>query len=75
MLFIIWRFSTGNWCFMQAIERVEQLEEQLKQEHSLRSAADSYLLELQQAKQRVASCLSGLREGQGDIATHCRAVK
>ena len=51
------------------------LESQLSQEHSLRSAADNYLLELQQARQRAASCLAGLRDGQGDVAQHCRAVK
>ena len=60
---------------VQAMERVEQLESQLNQEHSLRSAADSYLLELQQARQRAASRLTGLRDGQSDIAAHCSAVK
>lgn len=60
---------------MQAIEKVELLESQLSQEHSLRSAADNYLLELQQARQRASSCLAGLRDGQKDIATHCSAVK
>ena len=57
------------------MERVEQLESQLTQEHSLRSAADSYLLELQQSRQRAASCLAGLRDGQSDTAAHCNAVK
>ena len=66
--------SLSNGC-VQAMERVEQLESQLNQEHSLRRAADSYLLELQQSRQRAASCLSGLRDGQSDIAAHCNAVK
>ena len=57
------------------MERVELLEKQLSQEHSLRSAADNYLLELQQSRQKAASCLAGLRDGQKDIATHCKAVK
>ncbi|CAI8024844.1 Ankyrin repeat and SAM domain-containing protein 3 [Geodia barretti] len=61
--------------YHQAMERVEQLESQLTQEHSLRSAADSYLLELQQSRQRAASCLAGLRDGQSDTAAHCNAVK
>ena len=59
----------------QAMEKVEQLEAQLAQEHALRTATDNYLLELQQARQRAASCLGGLRDSQKDIATHCSAVK
>lgn len=71
---------TVMWCLMltcnnQAMEMVDMLESQLSQEHSLRSAADKYLLELQQSRQRAASCLSGLRDGQKDIAAHCSAVK
>ena len=57
------------------MERVEILESQLSQEHALRSAADNYLLQLQQARQRTASCLAGLRDGQRDVAQHCSAVK
>ena len=60
---------------MQAVERMEQLESQLSQEHSLRSAADNYLLELQQSRQKAVSSLTGLRDGQKDISTHCYAVK
>ena len=57
------------------MDRVEQLEKQVTQEHSLRCAADNYLLELQQSRQRAVASLDGLRDGQSDIATHCNAVK
>ena len=60
---------------IQAIEKVELLEAQLMQEHALRNATDSYLLELQQAKQKAASCLVDLRDGQKDIVAHCRAIR
>ena len=60
---------------IQAVEKVEMLEAQLMQEHALRNATDSYLLELQQAKQKAASCLVDLRDGQEDIVAHCKAIR
>lgn len=71
------RFAGANppLTSFQAMEKLEQLESQLAQEHALRTATDNYLLELQQARQRAASCLGGLRDGQKDIASHCSAVK
>lgn len=57
------------------METIEQLEAQVSREHELRKTTDSFLLELQQARQRASQCVSSVRDGQADIGTHSKAVR
>ena len=57
------------------METIDYLEGQLSQEHQLRQSADSYLLELQQSRQKAVSSVSSIFESQRDIDKHCTAVR
>ncbi len=57
------------------METIEQLERQVSQEHELRRTTDSYLLELQQSRQRATQCVSSVRDAQEDVGTHSKAMR
>ncbi len=51
------------------------LESKLAQEHHLRKTADSFLLDLQSSRQKAVDAAAAVKESQGDVAKHCKAVK
>ena len=59
----------------QAMETIERLEHQLAQEQQLRGTTDSYLLELQRARQQATACVADVMEGQQNIRKHCTSIK
>ena len=60
---------------MQAMETIEHLQGQLAQEHQLRKTTDSFLLELQTARQRAVGCVRAVKDTQRDIVIHSKSVK
>ena len=61
--------------YHQALEQIEFLQQQLRQEHELRKSADSYLLEVQLSRQQARECVQGVRDCYGDIAKHTHSVR
>ena len=67
--------STPSLPVHQAMETIERLEHQLAQEQQLRGTTDSYLLELQRARQQATACVADVMEGQQNIRKHCTSIK
>ena len=60
---------------LQALEKVEYLEEQLAKENQLRKTTDGYILNLQTSRQEAVSHVNRVRGGQKDTAKHFKAVQ
>ncbi len=60
---------------LQALEKIEYLEEQLTKEHQLRKTTDDFILDLQTSRQAAVSHVNRVRGGQRHTSKHFKAVQ
>ena len=60
---------------VQAVGKIELLEEQLAKEHQLRKVTDNYILDLQAARHEAVGCLDQVKSGQKDVVKHFKSVR
>lgn len=62
-------------CVVQAMDKIDVLEDQLSKENQLRKITDNYILDLQAARQEAVGCVDEVKSGQKDILKHLKSVK